>query len=65
MATRTCGKHFLAFERDSDMLEHILKLLLGNITIKGSSKENVQGLIPCPHLLVVGSNERSSPVHCH
>ena len=22
-------------------------------------------LILCPHLLVVGSNERSSPIHCH
>jgi hypothetical protein len=45
MATRTCGKHLLAFERDSDTLEHILKSLLENVTEERSSKENVQGLI--------------------
>ena len=42
MATCACGKHFLAFEGDNDMFEHILKPLLEKDLKEGSSKENIQ-----------------------
>jgi hypothetical protein len=44
LATRTCGRHLLAFEGDNDMFEHILKPLLEKVLKEGSSKENIQDL---------------------
>jgi hypothetical protein len=44
MATRTCGRHLLAFEGDNDMFKHILKPLLEKVLKEGSSMENVRDL---------------------
>ena len=42
LTTRACRIHFLTYEGDNDMFEHILKPLLEKIPKEGLSMENIQ-----------------------